>query len=540
MLSLNNYKTIFESSPGLFLVLSKDLTIVAVSDEYASITLTKREEILDKYLFEVFPDNPGDPHSNGVSMLKASLQIVLETKRSNTMAIQKYDIRRPDGGFEEKYWSPINKPVLNESNEIDFIIHRVWDVTEFVLLKKNQSSKTENTEALEKRVLEMEIEIYNSSQELKKINNHLEEIVAERTKALLNIENKYFNTLSKMLEGVQIISFEWRYLYLNDSIVEQSGYKKEELLGFTMMEKYPGIEQTSMFKVLEKCMYERTIQHIENEFYFPNNDSAWFDLRIQPVEEGILILSIDISDRKIAEQEIEIKNKKLLYKNKELEQFTYIASHDLQEPLRTITSFAQLIQEEYSEKLDTLGSKYLSFIISSSLRMRNLVKGLLDYSRIGNIKKPEIIDCNNIVEDVLKDLSFSINENNAIINRQQLPLLSGDSLEIRQLFQNLISNAIKFRKKDIDPVINIEVKDQNKFWCFSVSDNGIGIENKFSEKVFIIFRRLHNRSEYEGTGIGLSHCKKIVEEHNGDIWFESQLNVGTKFYFTMPKLKNEK
>jgi light-regulated signal transduction histidine kinase (bacteriophytochrome) len=235
----------------------------------------------------------------------------------------------------------------------------------------------------------------------------------------------------------------------------------------------------------------------------------------------------------IINKEIILKNKKLFIQNKELEQFAYITSHDLQEPLRSLICFTELIQNEYKNKLDEQADTYLDFIAKSSNRMQELVKGLLDYSRIGKEKVICSVDCNIIVKEVLSDLTLSIRESNAKITVNDLPILNGYSTELRQLFQNLISNAIKFRKKDIVPEILISASKQDKMWHFVIQDNGIGIEEKYKEKIFIIFKRIHNRTEYEGTGIGLSFCKKIVELHNGSIWFESKNNEGSTFNFTI-------
>src|SRR5689334_5047637 len=190
-----DFKSLFESAPGLYLILLPDLTIVAVSDSYRNATMTKREEIIGRGLFEVFPDNPDDPAATGVSNLQASLNSVLQNKTTHTMAVQKYDIRRPDGTFEERYWSPLNKPVLNEKNEIAWIIHRVEDVTEFVRLKKEELKQLELTKDLKKQVEEMEMETYKRAQEIQLANKFLEYEVKERKKL-----EKYLEDFNEQLE----------------------------------------------------------------------------------------------------------------------------------------------------------------------------------------------------------------------------------------------------------------------------------------------------------------------------------------------------
>jgi signal transduction histidine kinase/ligand-binding sensor domain-containing protein len=252
------------------------------------------------------------------------------------------------------------------------------------------------------------------------------------------------------------------------------------------------------------------------------------------VNEQTLQLIQSTREEKRARQQVEQANKDLERKNKEMEEFAYIASHDLQEPLRTTSSFAELIQKQYKGQLDEKADKYFSFILEASGRMKVLIKNLLEYSRIGNKKELEQVDCDKLLNEVLADLGTAISEADADIKHGRLPVINGYATELKQLFQNLIANAIKFRKAATPPEINISVQKNNGFWQFAFRDNGIGIDEKHSEKIFVIFQRLHTRTEYEGTGIGLSYCKKIVELHGGRIWVESIPGEGSIFNFTLP------
>ncbi|WP_281336140.1 ATP-binding protein [Flavobacterium eburneipallidum] len=418
-----DFQKIFDLTPSLYLILSPELNILYTNNAYETASMKKREEMIGRNIFDVFPDNPDDKNANGVAILSNSLHLVLKNKKQHTMAVQRYDVQRPDGVFEKKYWSPLNIPVLNSENEIEYIIHRVEDITEFFLTQIEQQSKEDKTLGLEKKVNEMEIEIIKRSREIQEFNFELENKIKERTETLLKKEV----TLAK-------------------------------------------------------------------------------------------------------------QNKKLQNQNKELEQFSYVASHDLQEPLRSLVSFTELLETEFAGKLGGNGEFYIDFISTSSKRMQQLVKGLLDYSRIGKEKKTITVNCNQIVNEVLSDMMVLIKESNAEIIIYDLPILIGYETELRQLFQNLISNALKFKKKNIPPKIIFLAKKQENEWLFSVQDNAIGIDKNDIHKLFVIFKRLNNRDEYEGTGIGLAHCKKIVELHGGTIWVDSKLGEGSTFNFTIPIL----
>jgi signal transduction histidine kinase len=220
--------------------------------------------------------------------------------------------------------------------------------------------------------------------------------------------------------------------------------------------------------------------------------------------------------------------------NRDLEQFAYVASHDMQEPLRMVATYTQLLAERYQGKLDSDADKYIHYAIDGALRMQKLVQDLLAFSRMGRQGLAlQSTDCDAVLQAALENLEAAIQESGAVVEHAQLPVVMADSSQLVQVFQNLIGNAIKFRGTQ-PPLIRVSAEARGKEWIFSVADNGIGIAAEHAENVFVIFRRLHTRAEYPGSGIGLSICKKIIEQHGGRIWVESAPGCGSTFKFTLP------
>jgi chemotaxis family two-component system sensor kinase Cph1 len=258
----------------------------------------------------------------------------------------------------------------------------------------------------------------------------------------------------------------------------------------------------------------------------------WLSCEIEAVKElrNALINLILRKANEIAKLAEELKRS-----NAELQQFAYVASHDLQEPLNQVISYVQLLEMRYQDQLDNKAKDFIGFAVDGVTQMQQLIDDLLAYSRLGSrAKEFAPTDLNKILQRVLTNLQIKIEDSQAVINYNSLPIVYGDDTQLMQLWQNLITNALKF-KSNQPPEINIRIEEQDKFWLFSIQDNGIGMEQKFSERIFVIFQRLHTKDEYPGTGIGLTICKKIVERHGGKIWVESELNQGSTFYFTIAK-----
>jgi len=252
-------------------------------------------------------------------------------------------------------------------------------------------------------------------------------------------------------------------------------------------------------------------------------------------------LEKEITERKATAEELRKKSEELARSNLELQQFAYVASHDLQEPLRAISGFTELLEKRYKGQLDDRADKYINFIIDGTKQMNQVIHDLLAYSRVQTkAHEFEFIDMNKSLKRALLNLHVSIQEKNAVIKTDTLPGIYADGIQITQLFQNLIGNALKFQKPGVTPEISVSVHKSGDYWAFSVTDNGIGIDPQYSERIFRIFQRLHAKGEYEGTGIGLAICKRIVERHGGEIAVRSEPGKGSIFSFTLPIGKEEK
>ncbi len=357
----------------------------------------------------------------------------------------------------------------------------------------------------------------------KKANEQFRLVVESAPNAIILVsENGEISLVNKQTENL--------FGYARGELI---GEKIEILLPTKLKESHPHLRN----------MFFKTPQSRSmgagRDLYARRKDGSEIPIEIglNPIEmsngKQVLVSLIDISERKKIENAFHLHAKKIEEKNNELEQFTYIASHDLQEPLNTMISFIDLLGDDADNPLTEDQKQSFQFIQSASYRMKNLIKGLLDYSRLGKKSESRKISTRLLVESVCSDLDFLIKKSNAKVNFDELPTLEVYDIELRLLFQNLISNAIKFVAPGVEPEVAISAKKKKGIWTFSIKDNGIGIDPKYNEKIFIIFQRLHERDKYVGTGIGLAHCRKIVELHNGDIWVDSEVGKGSTFNFTI-------
>jgi PAS domain S-box-containing protein len=384
---------------------------------------------------------------------------------------------------------------------------------------------------------------FPSPAQLETVNRQLEEeiLAHKRSQTALRNSEEKFRTLSDCSPmGIFLCNLTGECTYTNPQYQAISGLTLKETLEKTWVDLVHPEERDS---VLADWLATRQYSG-EFRILTPQGILHWVHVISAGIysDVGTLIGHIgtieDITERKQAEKDLTQRALELERSNAELEKFAYVASHDLQEPLRMVSSYTQLLGRRYKGKIDSDADEFINFAVDGVKRMQVLINDLLAYSRVGSQAKPFVpTNCALILPQVRKNLQLAIADSAAVITYNFLPTVLGDSSQLIQLFQNLLGNAIKFHK-DSPPQITIEVEAKNNEWLFAVRDNGIGIEPDYAERIFIIFQRLHTRDDYPGTGIGLAICKKIVERHGGKIWVEPNLPQGSVFYFTLPMIAN--
>ena len=497
----------------------------------------------------------------------------------------------------------------------------------------------------------------------------------QMNEALKKSEERFRSAFDHMLEGCQIIGYDWRYIYLNESAEIHNHRPNKELIGNRYQDMWPGIEETDVFKMIERVLKTRVPHHFENEFIYPDGSIGWFDLSIQPVPDGVFILSLDISERKNAEMalfesekkyrliadnsndwiywlvpngkvhyvspacervtgysadefiahpkliqeivfeedremiiehhknshldhiphdleyriitkegelrwishscspifnekgeylgqrgtnrnitdrkraEIELsklndtleqrvieRTSQLEVANKEMEAFSYSVSHDLRAPLRHINGYVDLLNDKYLDILPEKAQHYLNTISGASKQMGTLIDDLLHFSRTGRQEMHKTqIDMNLLVEDALEKIRPDTAVRTIKWKIQRLPGLNGDASLLKLVWINLLDNAVKYTKYRETAEISVEYKSEKDSYIFCVRDNGVGFDMKYAHKLFGVFQRLHNQTDFEGTGIGLANVQRIIHKHNGRVWAESEPDKGSAFYFSLPK-----
>ena len=364
--------------------------------------------------------------------------------------------------------------------------------------------------------------------------------------ALRASEERFRLTFELAASGIAHVGLDGRLLLVNQSLCEILGYSKDELVGRSVKEiSHPEDRDVTDTERLRVRRGEADAARIEKRYLRKDGSTVWVDLAIAVVRDAggkpayEIAIFDDITERKEAEAALHRAHEELKRSNAELAQFAYVASHDLQEPLRMVSSYTQLLARRYSDKLDGDAREFMAYIVDGAARMKQLIEDLLAYSRVGTRgRELRALAVEVPLRRAIMNLKSAIDESGASVSFDALPTLEADEMQLTQLFQNLIGNALKFRSASV-PRIHVSCVEKGNEWEFAVADNGIGIEPEYFERIFMVFQRLHNKGEYPGTGIGLAICKKVVERHGGRIWVASRPGEGTTFFFTLPKKQGE-
>jgi PAS domain S-box-containing protein len=559
-----HFKTLFEAAPGLFLVLTPELKIAAVSDAYLRATMTSREEILGRALFDVFPDNPDDPTATGTRNLRDSLDRVRHNRAADAMAVQKYDIRRPEaegGQFEERFWSPVNSPVFGADGELAYIIHRVEDVTEYVRLKQKVNGPNEITEQLRKRVEQADAEIYLRARELQELNRRLREVnesleteIAQRrrTEETLRASEERFRLLVDGVKdyGIFMLDLQGYVLSWNIGAERIKGYRAEEIIG----------QHFSRFYLPEAIVGALPQQHLTNAATFGRTEVEgwrvrrdgsrfWANVVISALKDetgvlkGFTKITRDLTERKQAEQNVEAFAERLRWTNweleaanKELEAFSYSVSHDLRAPLRAIDGFSRILLDEFAPQLPDEAQSYLRDVRANAKQMGHLVDDLLAFARLSRqpIKKQTVAPA-ELVRQCLEEMRGDQAGRRIDIHAADLPTCQADPSLLKQVWTNLLSNALKYTSRRDGAVIEVGSRNGENpgEWIYFVKDNGVGFDMRYAHKLFGVFQRLHRAEEYPGTGVGLAIVQRIIHRHGGRVWADAQPDKGATFLFTL-------
>jgi PAS domain S-box-containing protein len=533
-----NFRTLFERAPGLFLVLAPDLTIVAVSDAYLEATMTRRDEIVGRGLFEVFPDNPDDPAATGVSNLRASLDRVRTSLVADTMAIQQYDIRRPEedgGGFEVRYWSPVNTPILDDAGGLGYIVHRVEDVTEFVRLKNVGTAQQQLAEKLQSRTAEVEADVYQRAREIAATNRQLERAIVELKRSQ--------SFLDSVVENIPAMVFvkdarDLRFVRQNRAGEELLGHSRADMIGKTDYDFFPP-EEADFFTSKDREVLEAgRVVDISEEPIDTATGRRYLHTRKIPIvdEEGrpvyLLGISEDITERKQAADALQAARDEAERANRAKTEFLSRMSHELRTPLNAILGFAQLLE---LERLPDEQREHVDYILSAGRHLLDLINEILDISRIesGQLTlSAEPVEVSDVVSEVAALVGPAADMRGIHVSTGESACdqhVMADRQRLKQVLLNLTSNAIKYNRPDGS--VTIACGPREGRFRISVSDTGHGIAPEYLERLFRPFDRLGAEiGTIEGTGMGLALSKGLIEAMGGAIGVETELDAGSTFW----------
>jgi PAS domain S-box-containing protein len=442
--------------------------------------------------------------------------------------------------FSTKLQTVISRPIVDLAETA-----RVISVSQDYSIRATKHSQDE-LGLLTDAFNQMLARIQEQDMTRRKTQTDLDTRVRERNRQLERLQRRNELILNSAGEGICGLDLEGRTIFANPAAAKMVGWDVGELIGKRQHEILHPLGPDGRPWPPESCptcaILRSDAASQATDLAFLRRDGSSFPVEYvsTPVVEegrvvGVVVVFKDITRRKQAEEALKQTAARLELSNTELEQFAFVASHDLQEPLRMVTSYVQLLARRYRDKLDADADKFIGNAVDGATRMHRIINDLLAYSRVSRKGEPfTAVECSTAYEQAISNLQASIEESGATVTRDDLPSVMGDTSQLTQLFQNLIGNAIKFRKEE-PPRVHVSAVHDDQRWTLSVKDNGIGIDPQYAERIFVIFQRLHTREAYPGTGIGLALCKTIAERHGGRIWVDSEIGKGATFHFTLPR-----
>jgi PAS domain S-box-containing protein len=543
-----DFGQLFRHSPNPYMVLDRELRFVAANDAYLRVTASRLEELLGRYIFDLFPHDPANPNNENARMLRTSFERVLSTRETDTLALIPYRVpRQTETGvvIEERFWSATHTPLLDEKGEVAFILQHTVDVTEVQRLRQAvrvaeaEQSQPHTPEQLEAGIL----------QRAQKV---------QETNRTLDAERRHLLRLFDQAPGFMVFLRGNQHVFelANRAYYGVVGHR--ELIGKPVRQALPELAGQGFFELLDRVFTSgepfvgRGVRVSLQRQPGAPLDERFVDFVYQPIfgadggVTGIFVQGHDMTERHKAEEEVKRLNQtlerrvqartaELLEANKELESFSYSVSHDLRAPLRHITGFAQLLERRIGKTLDDTAREYMKTISEAARQGGKMVDDLLNFSRMGRAElRKSQVSLAELVTQVRHELAPESEGRSVTWKVAALPEVQGDPALLRLVFKNLLSNALKYSRPKPEPVIEVGSQEKDGNIHVWVKDNGVGFEMEYVDKLFGVFQRLHTADQFEGTGIGLANVRRIVARHGGRTWAEGKTGEGATFHLTLP------
>jgi signal transduction histidine kinase len=529
--SEDDFQAVFRASPDILLLLTPDFHMVDVSDVRVRATMTPREDIVGRYLFDVFPDNPDNEDAIGKTNLRDSLMRVLQTRQPHEMALQRYDLARPDGTFEERYWRPLNVPVLGAHGAVRYIIHRVEDATTEVLLATSEAERAR--------------EHVQAEQAQERANTRLMEKVAE-----LEVAHRRLNgVLASAVSGIAVLEAvrneqgritDFVVQLINPAGEKLLGVRHRELRGLSLLTRWPGQVVTGLFDLYVQVTESGIADELE-VYYGLEGYDFWLNMSVAKVGDGVAATFTDITERKAATARIASQLEALRQVDQLKDQFLSILSHELRTPINAIMGFGSVLADGLAGELSPDQAKYIGKILDSSDALLGLVDDLLDMSRVQAGKFAldlQTVEVGPLVRTALAALAEeAVNKGLSVVCEvpADLPTIQADPLRLSQVLDNLVTNAIKYTPAG--GVITTRAVVRGDVIRVEVADTGMGVSPEHQARIFDPFTQVDMTSTraWGGVGLGLSIVKALVEAHGGEVGVVSEgEGRGSTFFFTLP------